>query len=114
MSCIFVQNGYCLNKTCPKFDKVVADGGGQHRTCETKETWEAKEGKGEFPSTATQLRTFLQSLLSLKKSSKAEQARRLAICHGCDYRRANRCTRCGCFIFKKIKKAESECPEKFW
>ena len=111
--CLFVQQGRCLNSNCERFEQIT-NNPGVYPECENEETWKNKEGVGEFPSTGEQVVSFLQSLTDFGKASEAEQFRRLAICQHCDFRRGNRCTSCGCFVFKKVKKPNGECPEGFW
>ena len=112
-NCIFVHGEHCLNPQCEQFETMVS-GEAKYPFCLNKEKWDKSKGKGEFPSTVTQVMSFLKSMTNFKKSSKAEQVRRLAICAGCEFRRFNRCTKCGCFIYKKVKKENNECPEKRW
>ena len=114
LKCLFVHGGYCLHPQCHRFEKSAVNDQGVYPNCETEETWKAKDSGGEFPSTPTQVLSFLKSLTSFAKSSKAEQIRRLSICAPCPLRKSNRCTLCGCFLTRKVKKADSKCGDGQW
>jgi hypothetical protein len=51
-----------------------------------------------------------------KKVSDEEQARRLAICHACEFYDAKqvRCMKCACFVNLKSLLASEHCPINKW
>lgn len=72
-----------------------------------------------LPPLRRRLKNFVHSMWKFmmsgfKFASKAEQQKRLNICNGCDYRRGNRCLKCGCGLKAKIAMKVMECPEGFW
>lgn len=50
----------------------------------------------------------------LKYVSEEEYVSRLQICDSCEFRKANKCTSCGCPIKKKAKWKTEDCPENKW
>ena len=45
---------------------------------------------------------------------KKEYAKRISTCYVCEFRKAERCTICGCSIKIKSKWQTSSCPKKKW
>jgi hypothetical protein len=39
---------------------------------------------------------------------------RMIICKGCEYRKGNRCGKCGCFLEAKTRAKTAKCPEGKW
>ena len=73
----------------------------------------------EMPSLARQAWNLARSLADFVvdgcKTVSADQYReRLEICDACDYRRNNRCTKCGCRLSLKAQGRAFKCPEAKW
>lgn len=40
--------------------------------------------------------------------------KRMDICNGCDYKRGNRCGKCGCVLSFKTRSINAKCPVGKW
>ena len=49
-----------------------------------------------------------------KTVTEEQYRRRLEICDGCDQRRGNRCTKCGCRLSLKARGRAFRCPSDKW
>lgn len=69
----------------------------------------------DFPPLAEQARNLAGAVVrfvasGLARSTDAEQARRMAICGGCDRFAGGRCRECGCSLAFKVAMAGEHCP----
>lgn len=95
----------------------------------TAEKFEEIKGKlstenlSEFPSSFQMARNLLKQAWTtsidvargqplLTTAEKA--AARMDICKGCEFFRAPRCTKCGCYMDKKVHLESSQCPTNKW
>jgi hypothetical protein len=78
------------------------------------------------PASSNQMPPILSSLWNLAKSlevfivdgcrtvTKEQYETRLTVCDRCDFRRENRCLKCGCWIALKARGRVFTCPEGLW
>lgn len=75
----------------------------------------------EFPPAATMVRSAVNALAGFatsgfKVADKAERERRLGLCYGCEFYRADegRCVKCGCVMNLKARIYSQHCPIQKW
>jgi hypothetical protein len=83
----------------------------------------AAENLSEFPSAFQMARNLLKQAwttsIDVAKgqpllASAEKAAARMDICKGCEFFREPRCTKCGCFMDKKVHLESSQCPTNKW
>lgn len=72
-----------------------------------------------MPSIFVQIKNFIRSLYihvktGMKKVSGKEYMKRLDTCTMCQFRRADKCGKCGCILITKAKWKTSTCPVNKW
>lgn len=93
----------------------------QHNGIEVRARGVRVQREKQLPSKAAMARNAFkaagQAIASgFKKVSEEEQARRLAICEGCEFFRQSdkRCSKCGCAMKWKSRLAGWHCPIEKW
>jgi|TARA_R100000234_G_scaffold112569_1_gene86329 hypothetical protein len=72
-----------------------------------------------MPNIFVQIKNFIRSLYihvrtGMKKVSGKEYMKRLETCTMCEFKRADRCGKCGCILITKAKWKTSTCPINKW
>ena len=72
-----------------------------------------------MPSLFQKAKNFFKALFihiktGMNKVSGRVYMKRLEICNSCEFKRGDRCGKCGCLLFPKAKWKTSECPIKKW
>lgn len=73
----------------------------------------------EMPPLATQAWNLATAMVDFvadgcKTVDADEYRRRLEICDGCEYRKRNRCSQCGCTLSLKARGRAFRCPMGYW
>lgn len=108
------KEGLYVCKTCGwKFHKIA------HRPCKDKTSQPKQRDKNSMPPVKQQawnLAVSLKDFVSdgFKLVDKEDYEARLQICDDCEFRKGNRCSKCGCNLKVKAKGRAFKCPEDKW